>query len=304
MRWFLVSWWFARFIHHKATLIIGGAIVGTYASLVKLSWFSVISDNKHEHEFALSVILISGCLFGIHRGFREVIIDRENKDFVSLFSDICGFANNVVRVKRERFSSSLSKMKKKDIFRQITKPDVQINSISKGGAKLFCKAFDLQEEDLDITVICFNPYKGNGHYLFLLHDQVKHASPSTIKNNITSTGYDCLCTGEPRFWPSKASAHKQGKYSPSFRDTPQLNGSIYCHPFSVPVDESGAEFQFLINIVTYQKRLAKENDIQSTKAAMVLIKSVTTRLELELSLYAIKEWQDNTQPTQPQRRAG
>jgi len=299
-RWFLVTNWFAKLIHHKALMIIGGPVVGFYVSIVKLSSVPAVSHYKAEHDITLAIIILLGCLWGIHAGFRELIMTRERKAFEKLFSGINAFANNVVRIKRERFSSALAKLKKKNVFNQITKPEIQISSIAKGAARLFCEAFEIKEEDLDITIIAFSPLKENGYYMFRLQDQVRHAHPSVLTSNKKSTAYRCLETGTPCFFPDKNVAFKEGQYAVSRRDSTPPSGSIYCHPFFVPLDESGRgrEFKFLINVVTYKKQLCPSSDPKSTDAALIIMKEVTTRLELELSLHCIKEWSDNPQSTQ------
>ena len=92
------------------------------------------------------------------------------------------------------------------------------------------------------------------------------------------------------FFADKIKASKDGNYFLSDRDSRYKKGSVYCYPCFTKLPKGS--IKHVITIVTYGKTLCYHSDKKAISAIKVIFNEICRRIELELTLKSIKDWQN------------
>lgn len=282
-------------VSHRFVQIIAPFICGAYYLALDLwgDYWDFISKNKAAHFEVFWILIAFSLVVLCLRGLADWYNKALDEEYNLFMNGIIGLSAQVVDCKLDRFKKAAKGLHKKtSIFQTITKPEDQINFILASSESFLRKSFALSEEQICITILHGKAISNSWYYVFTTKPNWRHTKASDLLNN-PSTAKNCLQTGQPCFYPNKIKASSDGNYFNSSRDSRSTGGSIYCYPAFI---ENGThEEKYIISIVTYEKSLCGES-VDEQRTTGIILREMCRRLELELTLFSIKEWSDNGFP--------
>lgn len=292
---------FARFFRNNWLIqILLPPITGFYYLSLDV-WgddWSIISSYKPLHTKIFISLFFFSILAAIIRGIGDWYEGISDKDYIAYLERFSTLTARVVSQKLLRFKNNIKYLKPSgNIFRAITHPKDQINVILNGWIDLLREIFKIKESAVSITIIRENPHTGGWQYLFKTNQAWRHTKAQKLMSS-DSTAKKCTSTGEPQFFACKFAAAKKDQYLLSERDIRINNGhgTVFCYPAFVKTPDY--EDKFVISLVTYGQRLCDPADSKHVNAIKETLIELCRRIELELTLLSIKEWQDRLQKSQ------
>lgn len=205
-----------------------------------------------------------------------------------LKDDLVKMSAKLVKVKRDRFKNNASKLKD-NIFTKITQPSDQINLLLMELNELLRNRFNLSENEVCITILEIDQASKELDFRYSTQQGRNHTDAKVFLEK-QSTAKLCLEQGEPIFHPDKKKAAEKGTYYLSERDKRHNNGtgSIYCFPSITKTPKKLVSY--VISVVTYNRHMVFLGDKEETDAIKEILNDICRRIDLELTLRCIKEW--------------
>lgn len=251
--------------------------------------WAFIKDYQPQHEFAFSVLIGASLIVLIIRGIADHVEEKVKINHSLFIDNFTSLTSKAVATKLKRFKEQATKLKPNgNTFKSITQPKEQINLILSELVDILRRNFGIQNDEQCITIMHQDPKTQKWHFKYQTNASWQHTKPEVLlaKN---STASECLNYGEPIFHPDKVEAEKNRKYFMSDRDKEKGNGSAFCYP--VVTKNKDYEDKYIISMVTYGKRLCDPFDKVQAEAIRLIFIDICRRIDLELTLESIKEWQ-------------
>lgn len=282
------------FIRHK---IVSALILG-----ISTAYFLVFEIYRDEFEFfkvhaeetrvIFFIFIVLSFVTVFLKGIGEWIEERDFLNRNGFRNDLILLASKLVRAKLKRFKEKSPNITQKgNIFKNITQPKDQINILLGELTRIIQERFGLSEDQLCITIIQTDVNEsGNttAFYAFNTQDSWERTKAKRLLHE-KSTAKKCLDIGEPVFLANKYKAAKEGDYFLSDRDNRYTKGSVYCYPCFVKTPS--IEKKYVISIVTYGKQICYHGDAEEIDAIKEIFNEICRRIDLELTLKSIKDWQ-------------
>ncbi|WP_415886017.1 hypothetical protein ACMXYO_15435 [Neptuniibacter sp. QD37_6] len=291
-KYFLKCFFFPIFNNRLFQVMIPGLAASYFICLdVWGDDWPILADHKEFHSLAFSIMIGLSIFSMLTRALFDIFQDKSDKDYIRFLEDFCLLTSRVVITKLNRFKGKASSLSPSgDTFKKITHPSDQINHIINEIEHFLNSAYGISQQHLRITVLHEDHRTKRWTYKFLTNQNWNYTKAETLITG-NSTAKQCLDTGEPRFYPDKIEASNKRNYMMSDRDNRYGNGSIFCYP--VFIENADYTDRYIISIVTYGPMLCDPLDDRLVEATNVVFCDICKRLELELTLLSIKNWQFN-----------
>ncbi|WP_144999103.1 hypothetical protein [Polystyrenella longa] len=280
----------AKIVRHKIAETVVPTIVGLYFLILDV-WgdeFDFIKDNLEDHKKVFFILVSFTVALLFYRGVGDFLDSKRIDDMLKLFSSLFFSIENIIGVKKSRFSETIATLDSvDDTFERITHPKKQIKAIISQANRHFVEILQLKRDAFDFTIMRKNPITDDWYYL--LSDKAwQHTEPSILLEQNSSAAH-CLRTGEKLFLPDKKFAAKNGEYYLSERDKRNdCLGSVFCKSYNIKTP-TGKE-QFIVTITTYGVSLCGRHDRRVIDSVESMLGEFALRIELELILFSLKEW--------------
>ncbi len=241
------------------------------------------------HNVLIYSFIIATISIALFKSFADSYLSKNADNYIDALQDFIRMNASIVATKDYRFKRAANRLNSEDdIFLQITHPVDQINTILVQARDFLINRYGLETED-NIRITIIDKKEGQEwDYAFDTHASWSQTPASELLST-SSAASDCLTTGEPRFHVDKEIANAEGLYALSERDQRFGNGSVYCYPVSVT--SQSFSYTAIITFITYKgKKLSNGFNDRETERISTLLKEVCRRIELELTLGAIKGW--------------
>lgn len=289
-KWLLLNNWIARLINNNITQISLPAVTGAYAVLVEFDFF-LLEPFPHAKKNLLFVLIILTLCVSFFNAIANAIKIKSEERYKLFLENFMVSISKVVNSKLDRFKNkSRGLTKNGNTFKAITHPKDQIGLIHTEAIDWLKKTFGLEDDDICITIMHTNGKEDKQYFAFATQPKWHHTKPKTLMTN-NSCAAKCLERGETIFHPSKEKAARKDEYHLSDRDKRKGDGSIFCYP--IVTECSNYTDKFVISIVTYGKKLCNPGDQSEEKITKQFLNEICKRLDLELTLYSIKSWQES-----------
>lgn len=245
------------------------------------------------HEAIYFYGLLGALLFIVVKGIADNFAKKGDAEYIEFANGLIALAARAIESKIDRFKRrSRVLQKNSSVFESITNAESQIKLIIDDAKEFLQEFFALKEEQIAITIIHKNGKDNKSFFLFDTNSRATHSrtKASVLLENESSLAYSVVSQGEPLFVADKVKMSAAGRYHLSERDIRFTNGSVYCFP--VEVTNIDYKDQFVISIATYGKLLCNNADTDTCDRISIILREVCRRLELELTLYAIKKWKE------------
>jgi len=269
--------------------VVAGAYL-TFREFYQDDWL-IFANFPGVHDVLTIGLVCIALTVGLISAVSDSYLERHEGAYLDLLHVFIQMNANIVRSKANRFHAASQRVQEGDsVFDLITQPRDQINVILNEVTNFLSSCFEFDSDD-DVRITIIEQDRGEGfswQYIFDTHSQWSQTDPSVLMAGRSAAGF-CIRTGEPRFIPDKELAALNGDYMLSDRDGRFGNGSVYCYPIKIGV--GGEYVQYVVTIITYgNKVLASSVNAREAKRIAVLFKEICRRLELELTLKALKGW--------------
>lgn len=261
--------------------VIFSSCFGVYivAYDIKRTEWRFFQSNPQLHEAIFMVYILAVVPVSVVRWRRFELQRKARRSAEDLFIEFVRMVSTIVDWKTRMIHSRLPSLKKRSLAK-IIHPGEQIQTILRASDVFLRKVYGLSEDDLDIAIKERDPDTGDWHFYQTLRGRMgENVNNFFTKECAANTAFE---TGRPIFLPSKLEGIRDQKYQIGSYDRETGDGSIFCYPIS---------FQFLqrkrsyvISIVTYGKRLCDPDDCENIKKTKGLLREITRRLELEITL--------------------
>ena len=197
----------------------------------------------------------------------------------------------------QKMLSSVNAIKSKKLqrsklnpFHDITQPKRQIESVLENIQICLSEIFDINREDIGLSIIYKFDTPGNSNYRYLHTMNINNdlSLKELITNQNTTARQIIDGRSQSLFFPDKRIGDKSKQFVPGLKDKPFSNiGSIICRDISIDNEE---RYVFaVLSITTYGKQICEVDDLYSIKRVEnVLLPTFENRIRLELSLLYIK----------------
>lgn len=286
---------FAGFFRGKLLGVVLPGFAGAYYLALDI-WgdqWPILVKNKDLHSTIFKVLIFFSLLSLIVRAIADWIVEKKEKDYVLFLQSLSVLTTKLVKSKLDRFKLVAGKLTPNgNTFKKLSEPDKQINLILTEIELLFNKHFGIKDDKLSIVItriknhlqddmVCYHAFKN--------HKRWQRTKAIKIIENKTSIASRCLKTGESIFIADKSEASDNKHYYFSKRDKRKKIGSVFCYPSIT--NTNSYEDKYIICISTYEKILCDPDDRETVSAIRSILDDICRRLDLELTLYAIKDWQ-------------
>lgn len=293
LRWLFINGFAARAVNHRFSQFLLPTAAGAYFLILDV-WgteWQFIANNIAAHEIVFTVLLLATLFSQVFKEIGASFSRMVDESYLRFLEEFMILTASVVDFKLKRFRNCAKNLKpSSNTFKAITKPKDQIEYIIDQSVKWLRNSFSLAENEISMTVICISNKTDSPYYLFDSQKSWARTKAKTIINEKSSAAY-CLEKGEPVFIADKLFASKVGQYYLSDRDDRMKTGSVYCFPVFVNLPSHKDEY--IITIVTYNKRLCTPNDEDASRIAASILREICRRIELELTLLSMRSWQFN-----------
>lgn len=289
-----------KFIRHPFFGAVGTPASGLYFTLRGFlgEQHPYIANYDLAHTLAMPacavLVLLPPFFITLHRSYSS----KHQGTLVNMLQQLSWTYEQVVDAKLDRFKEAAHGIDNPDtVFETITQPDEQIKILLREVQSYLNKVYRIASPgNMRITIVEQRDVNNEGDWNYI-HDtrsnwqQTNEALDPTIVVQRTLM-YRCSANGEPKFLPNKFEAAKLGEYYLSERDKRRGNGSIFCYPIRVVAGTE--ELRYVVNITTYNEHHLGPTFAgdQVDKTAYSLAE-LCKRFELELTLRALKRWQQN-----------
>jgi len=277
---------FHRFARSRKIALIVPPITGAYYLTLDV-WgdkIAFISNNESIHKkvfFACLGVSLAGLFV---RGFVDDKKDNDKKDANALLADFLRTVGIIVEEKLNRFRNKLTSAEHvTDKFSHITNPKDQLHVIYTNAAQFASRAFSIDENEIDITVM-HKSSSGKKWQYGECFQKWKRAD-ADFRFQTKSAVRECIETGEAVFFADKIAAAKKGQYKLSDRDKRRVVGSVYIMP--IFFSSASESYTYVISIITYGKQLCCEWDEEGKSAVESFLREICRRIEVELALNTI-----------------
>jgi hypothetical protein len=243
----------------------------------------------YERLFVVLVVLtVVGTMW---QAFGDMIVDNR-LEYTETLEELLVAVGSIISAKIFRFQSKAQSVtSRQDVFALITHPEEQTQVILDQAKEFLVRRCGVKSDQFDITVIRVDPYKKTAYYFAQATRNLERTEPRKLQRN-SSAAKACIDSGEPLFIPDKKTAAERGKYFVSERDKRYGGtGSIYCYPVLIPLKE--VYERFLVTFTTYGATICSPGDKQAEESIVLLFNQFAKRIELELTLFALKEAKAN-----------
>ena len=287
---FFTSGFLASIINGKFIQVLLPAFAGAYFLTLDVwgsdLWF--IKNHTPIHKIIFAWLLVITLLSQIFKAISDGLMSKIQGEYARFLEDFMLLTGRVVEFKLSRFRKIARNIKPNgDAFKAITQPNDQVTYIIDQSLAWIRQSFDLNEEQLSITII---QIRDGGSKAFYAFEEPQGWNRTKAKSIMSSDSAASLCasSGEPIFYADKKRAAKNSKYHMSSRDNERKIGSIYCYP--TVVELPGKTEKFIISITTYGKLLCQPSDDEASGIAQSILRELCRRIELELTLRAVRQW--------------
>lgn len=292
LKYIFYSSWLAQKLRRSSSLIVMGVLATLYYTAQELYGSSMAVFTRHPvlHQYATLALMFSTSFLIIFKGLGDYFEQQSDQQWLNFVSRFCQLTSKTVKKKLDRFKETIRTMSPGgDTFKKITMPEAQITLILGYWIELMDEAFSIKESGLCITVMRKVPRQEKWHFIFETNQAWKHTKAEVLLKE-SSSAAECLRIGEEIFHPDKALAAKQGNYYLSERDRRKSNGSgsAFCYP--VKIVNQDYDDLYIISMVTYGQKVCSSIDAQQADAIKSIFCDLCRRIELELTLYSIKDW--------------
>ncbi|WP_346837809.1 hypothetical protein [Microbulbifer sp. SAOS-129_SWC] len=289
---------FALFLrNNRFTQIVLPSFTGAYFLCLDVwgSDWKIVSDHKPFHEFIFSILIIGSLCTAILRGIGDWYEGKSDKEYIAFIERFSVLTARVVSQKLARFKKNLKRLTPTgNTFRAITHPNDQIDIILQETLGLLREIFKISENAACITIMHSNPNKQDWSYIKDTSGNWVHTPAQELLKN-GSTAANCLETGEAVFFPCKEEAAKLNLYYLSDRDRRMETGSVFCYP--ALIQTPNYIDSYVISIITYGPTLCDPIDTRHANAIKEILIDICRRIDLELTLRSMRDWQDFHSPT-------
>lgn len=199
--------------------------------------------------------------------------------------------NAVTSKKMQRFFEFIdANVGKPDIkpFSDITQPRRQIESLLDNIQVTLSEIFGINRDEIGFSILYKPATKPNWEWLYSMNT-IHDLDIATLTTN-PCTSAKQIIDGKTTsiFFPDKRIGIKEKQYLPGPKDESFENiGSILCRDISIGEKK---HLRAILSITTYGKQLCAHNDKDAiNKIENIIIPAFETRIQLELSLFYIKE---------------
>lgn len=281
------------FLRHKIisnTIIAFSSLYFLTFEIYRTEW-SVFTVHAKPSQYMFFALVGLSFFIVVLKGIGEWVEEKNSISKNGFRNDLIILSSKLVKVKLERFKKYSPSIKRNgNIFKNITQPKEQINILLGEFSKILQDKFNLNEDQLCITIMQID-IKGNNITSFFdfktQQDWTRTKAKKLLEEN--STARQCLEIGEPILFANKYKAAKSNEYFISDRDNRYDKGSVYCYPCFVQMPDS--KKQYVISVVTYGKQICYHGDKEETEAIKEILNEICRRIDLELTLKSIKDWQ-------------
>jgi hypothetical protein len=249
-----------------------------------------IIDHKSTHEFIFVLLGSATVIIVFLKGTSEYGRGLVQAKYQNILRSMLNFFNALVKRKRDRFFEKAAKLKpNQNAFRHITHPKEQINQALDGTKALLRDALLINPKNISVTII-----KGDGSdigwkYEFKCDSQMQHTSARELMLQKSTAKY-CYDSGESIFISDIRKGEQEEVFVHSNRSEKSAEGSIYCKPVRVRV--SNTDYIYMFTLAVYNQFLCTPYDEEECRACEMLLDEIADRVELELYLYSMKDFQD------------
>lgn len=278
----------SKFARNKLIAIWAPPITGAYYAILdiwgdKWTW---VKDNQDFHSKIFCVCLGLTLLGLFVRGFVDDSQAKENESANNVLNEFIKSIGAIVEAKIDRFRDKIKTVgAKTNKFDHITQPNDQLKIISRSFVKFTTKEFNLDENQINITIMKQTNSSGAWIYDFC-YQKWKHDDPKVLLE-LNSAAKACIESGEFIFIPDKIKAAKDNKFILSARDNRRGPGSAFVFP--VHCSTPKGDFNYLISIITYGVQLCEEWETEAVLVTTSFLREMCRRYELELCLKSLKE---------------
>jgi hypothetical protein len=257
---------------------------------------SSVDELRSQWSFVSFMIIILNVILI----FLKAIADRKNmisnKDSQTIYREIFKSLHSSTVKKVQRFKDFINikeDLTKYSAFKSITKPLLQIESLTDNLVQTLVKLFGLEQDDISISLY-YRTNKDNTINQIHCYNTINDLSIKEVVKNEKSTFNYLLRTPnkDQVFFPDKSKAINEGYYIPCNHDNKHNNkGSIICKLFTI--ESETFTIETILSINTYGKQFCEINDIDSIMKIEVMVLPIFyMRYMLELELYFIKHFQE------------
>lgn len=281
-----------KIIRHKFFQLLLPGLASIYYMTLDI-WgddWKIITNYKHVHENIFLILIGMSLLVLFVRGIADWYETRSNTAYIAFMERLSTLTSRLVKFKLNRFKEKAKYLKPNgNTFKAITNPKEQISMILHEIESLLYEYFSIKNKNCCVTIMHKDPKTQKWYYAYRTRKNWNLPKPQTIIDNKSSTAAMCFSLGEPVFHPCKQSASKSNKYYLDEKDKREGKGSVFCYP--VLTTNGDYSDIFLISIATYGKWLCDPVDTEKSDAISEFLSDICSRLDLELTLSSIKDWQ-------------
>jgi len=289
-KWVFLGNWLAKIINNSITQIVLPAVTAAYVGLVEID-FSLLRPFPHATKNLLIALIAATLFISFFNAIADAIRSKAEDRYKSFLENFMVSISKVVKSKLDRFKNKSRTLSKSgNTFKAITHPIDQIGLIHAEAIDWLKETFNLEEEDICITIMHTNGVENKQYFAFDTQPKWQHTKAKNLMSD-NSCAAKSIERGETIFHPSKDKAAKKHEYVLSDRDKRKGDGSIFCYP--VVTDCASHTDKFVISIVTYGKRMCIPGDESEEKITKQFLNEICKRLDIELTLYSIKSWQQS-----------
>jgi len=214
---------------------------------------------------------------------------KSDKSYIKFLEQFSVLTSKVVSIKLARFKDEAINLRRdSNTFKQITQPKAQINTILGEVESLLLNNFGIKKKQVSVTIMSKTRRSGVWGFEYQTTKGWNHTKAQELIGR-SSAASECLKIGEPVFHASKNVAARNKQYFKSERDRKAGDGSVFCYPSII--QNRDYESQYIVSIVTYGNVLCDHLDDDQCEAICRIFTDICQRIDLELTLNSIKEWQ-------------
>lgn len=250
-----------------------------------------VNDYSLLHEAAFTILAGFTIIVMFLKGISQAAQGAVSKRYDELTKALIQFFNGLVKKKKDRFHGKALHLKPNgDIFRKITHPKDQLEFVLDGTKTLLSNGMGIDSKNIGITIIQGTPDESKWWYMLKCDRQRQHTKAAQIMSGESTARY-CYLTGDSLFIPDIRKGKQQGAFVNSDRSNAANEiGSIFCKPVRMKVDS--IEFVYIFTIAIFGQHICTPYDPDESEACERILDEVADRVELELYLYSMKQYQE------------
>lgn len=280
-----------RFISSPAVSMIIPPLVVLYYGTLDIwgdDWLW-IKENKGLHETIFTFLALGTIIILFLKSISESIKGAVTKKYQELIESMIFLFNDLVKKKKDRFYKKAKHLKPNgDVFKAITHPKDQLQHILDGTKKFIEKGFDIDRNNISITIIKGNEAEDKWWFEIKCDTQRQHSKAKELMTGNSTAKY-CYDSGDSLFIPDIRKGVKENLFYESERSKKTSIGSIFCKPVRITVGDD-AKYVYIFTIAVFGQHLCTTYDEDECKACEKILDEVADRVELELYLYSMRDF--------------